>query len=498
MSAIRSQLVFASDPYIAEDAADLVVRFRSKSCRRCSTPGFRPANIPPGTGPNRPSLVYTFGDIASAFAAADHVIELELSIGRHSGVPLETRGAIGRYDRARDILELHGAAKVPHRNREVLAEMLGRNLSGLHLHECHVGGGFGVRGEIYPEDVLVLVAALRFDRPVKWIEDRRENLMATNHSRQQHHRVRAAVDRDGRILGIDSEIFHDQGAYVRTHGTRVLSRTMLMLPGHYNVGAYRATGHFRLTNKTPAATFRSPGRYEGTFVRERLLDVVADRLGIDRIELRRRNLIQPDAMPHTVTFDQPDAEDLAFDSGDYPALLDKTLAHLGWEKLKRDVELRRKAGEHVGLGLALFIEESGRGPADAARITVDSSGAVEVVTGGASVGQGFETVMAQISAETLGVDYSQIRVIHGQTDRIAYGIGAHAGAGHRADRQCGARHGREVAVEGAGACRQAAANRRRPSGYRGWHHRPPRRPGFRLHHACQACRQAHTRLRTAR
>src|SRR5262249_8878169 len=378
-------------------------------------------------GVSEPTIVrHSFGDIDAAFAKAHAVVELELTAGRHSGVPMETRGAIGRYDAARDVLELHGAAKVPHRNKETLVRMLKRDPHGIHLFEGATGGGFGIRGELYPEDVLVLLAAMRLGRPVKWIEDRREHLICANHSRHQHHRVRAAVDAQGRLLGIEDEFFHDQGAYVRTHGARVVGRTMSMLTGPDKVGAYRAIGHCRLTNKTPAATYRAPGRYEGTFVRERLMDAIAERLGIDRIELRRRNLIPGSEMPFTVAFDEPGAEELILDSGDYPALLDKALAHFKWEGICGEVKRRRAAGEAVGTGIGLFVEESGRGPADGARISVDTDGTVEVITGGASVGQGFATAMAQICAEALGVEYARIRVVHGRTDRIAYGIGAHA------------------------------------------------------------------------
>ncbi len=283
-----------------------------------------------------------------------------------------------------------------------------------------------MRGELYPEDVLVLVAAKRFGRPVKWIEDRRENLIATNHSRQQRHRIRAAVDKDGRLLGIDDEFFHDQGAYVRTHGASVVGRTMSMLTGAYKVGTYRAAGHFRLTNKTPAATYRAPGRFEGSFVRERVMDAVAAKLGIDRVALRRANLIPATEMPYTIAFNEKGAEELPLDSGDFPGFFDKALARFRWSEVEAATAARRRAGELVGTGVAFFLEEAGRGPRDGAQISIDTSGAVEVVTGGASVGQGFETVMAQICAEALGVDYRGIRVVHGQTDRIAHGIGAHA------------------------------------------------------------------------
>ena len=340
-------------------------------------------------------------------------------------MPLETRGALARYDSSRDVLELYGAAKVPHRNRDSLARMFGRSAAGVVLKEGNTGGGFGIRGELYPEDFLVCLAAMRLERPVKWIEDRRENLMAANHSRQQRHHARVAVDAEGCVLALADEFYLDQGAYVRTHGARVLEMTISMLPGPYRIPAYRACGHFRLTNKTPAATYRAPGRYEGSFVRERLMDAVAERLGLDPIEIRRRNLITRAEMPFSRPLSALGTE-VVYDSGDYALLLDKALARIGWGKLQDELRRRRDAGELVGAGLAIFVDKGGLGPADGTRVSVDTTGAVELVTGGSNVGQGFATAMAQICAETLGVDYRRVRVVYGQTDRIAYGIGAHA------------------------------------------------------------------------
>jgi carbon-monoxide dehydrogenase large subunit/6-hydroxypseudooxynicotine dehydrogenase subunit gamma len=198
-----------------------------------------------------------------------------------------------------------------------------------------------------------------------------------------------------------------------------------ILPGPYRVPAYRAIGHFRLTNKTPAATYRAPGRYETTFVRERLVDAIAYKLKIDRIELRRRNTIGPLEMPYPRPL-QALGEEIEYDSGDYSGLLEKLLAKIGWDTLNETVSKRKAAGEHVGVGLSMFVEKSGLGPTDGVRISVDTSGMVEVLTGGASLGQGFETVIAQVAADALGVDYRRCRVIHGQTDRIPFGIGAHA------------------------------------------------------------------------
>jgi len=416
-------VVFGADPYGAEDAADLV------AVTIDPLPEIVSADAPPVAFDDaaHPTEVATvrksYGDVDMAFAAAHTVVALDLETGRHSGTPMETRGAIARVTRG--ILEMHGAAKVPHWNRDALARMLGREPSTMHLHEGHVGGGFGVRGEIYPEDVLVCLAALRLGRAVKWIEDRREHLLAANHSRQQHYRVRAAVDADGRLLAIDGEFFHDQGAYVRTHAATVPDLAAAMLPGPYRVGAYRMVGRIRLTNKTPCGTYRAPGRFESTFVRERLMDAIAARLKIDPLEIRRRNLIGKTEMPYVLGFDTLGTE-MTYDSGDYAGLLDKALVAVRWDELQKELARRRAGGEAVGVGLAAFVEKSGLGPFDGVRVTVDTSGAVELVTGAASVGQGVETAMAQICADALGVDYRRIRVIHGQTDRIAYGMGAFA------------------------------------------------------------------------
>ena len=416
--------VFAADPYVAEDAGDLVA-IEVEELPVILDASAAPGEFEDGRSTEPATVEKSYGDVAAAFRDAHAVLELDLAIGRHSGVPLETRGAIARHDAGRDLLELHGAAKVLHWNRDNIARMLGRHPSSVHLFEGHVGGGFGIRGELYPEDVLVCLAALRLGRPVKWIEDRREHLIAANHSRQQRHKVRAAVDADGRLLAIDDEFFHDQGGYVRTHAATVPDLAAAMLPGPYRVPAYRALGHVRLTNKTPGGTYRAPGRFESTFVRERLMDAIAARVGIDRVEVRRRNLVAKEAMPYTRPLATLGTQ-IVLDSGDYAGLLDKALDAIKWSQLSGELARRRAGGEHVGAGLAIFVEKSGLGPFDGVRVSVDTSGFVEVVTGAASLGQGVETVVAQICADALGVDYRRVRVVHGRTDRIAFGMGAFA------------------------------------------------------------------------
>ncbi len=417
-------VVFAADTYRAEDAADLVA-VEVENLPEAIAADAAPVEYSPGHSSEAAVVRKGYGDVAAAFAAAHATVALELKIGRHSGVPLETRGAIARFVSARGVLELYGAAKVPHWNRDALARMLGLAPSSVHLHEGHTGGGFGVRGELYPEDVLACLGALRLARPVKWIEDRREHLIATNHSREQHYRVRAAVDEDGRLLAVDGEFFHDQGAYVRTHAATVPDLAVTMLLGPYRVAAYRMVGRIRLTNKTPCGTYRAPGRYESTFVRERLMDAIAAQLHLDPVEIRRRNFIAAAQMPYARPLDTLGTE-ITYDSGDYARLLDKALAASGWRALRRNLQRRRAAGEAVGAGFGFFVEKSGLGPYDAVHASIDTSGTIEIVTGATSVGQGMETVIAQICADELGADYRHVRVVHGQTDRIAYGMGTFA------------------------------------------------------------------------
>tara|TARA_R110002110_G_scaffold85816_2_gene223461 strand:- start:43418 stop:45718 length:2301 start_codon:yes stop_codon:yes gene_type:complete len=417
-------VVFADDPYRAEDAAELIwadIEELPPVIGLMDPPG----EFSPGVSTEPAVFEKSYGDIDAAFAAAAHVIECELSVGRHAGVPLETRGALATWNEAEGRLEFHGAAKIPHTNRIALADLLGLELDQLHLFEGHVGGGFGVRGEIYPDEVLVNLAALRFRRPVKWIEDRMEHLIAANHSREQTHRIRAATDKDGLILGIDDEFWFNQGAYGRTHGATVPVVSATMLPGPYKIPAYRTTGHIRLTNVTPAGTYRGPGRYETTFVREQLIDKIAAQLDIEPLAVRRTNLIEPEEMPYARPF-EVGGKPIFYDSGDYPGSLDRFLDHVGYDALQKDMTARRAAGELAGAAVICFVELGGDGPFDDVRVEMAADGLVEVITGVASVGQGIETVIAQVCAETLGIDYAEITVAHGQTDRIARGQGARA------------------------------------------------------------------------
>ncbi len=417
-------VVFADDPYIAEDAASLVIA-DIEALTPCLDAAGPLGEFEPGVPSEAGVMEKGYGDVDAAFARADHVVAIRLAVGRHAGIPLETRGAIATFDADEGMLRLYGAAKIPHKNRLTIAAIIDHPVDKIHLHEGHVGGGFGTRGEVYPEDVLVCLAARQFKRPVKWIEDRNENLVAANHSRQQTHEIRAAVDTRGFILGVDDVFWLDQGAYVRTHGGAVSELTAAMLPGPYVWPAYRSMGHIRLTNKTPCGTYRAPGRYEGSFVRERLMDAIARELGLDPVEVRRVNFIAEDAMPFDRKVDALGTK-IVLDSGKYADLLDRLLDHAGYDQLKAEIAQRRNHGEMVGMGLACFVEKSGLGPHDDVKLILEDDGGVEIVTGTASVGQGVETVMAQICADASGLPIEVFYVTHGQTDRIEHGMGAYA------------------------------------------------------------------------
>ncbi|WP_293782563.1 xanthine dehydrogenase family protein molybdopterin-binding subunit, partial [uncultured Aeromicrobium sp.] len=433
-------VVFAESAYLAEDAAELVT-LDIEPLPAHLDPDADPvpwidaeqATWAAGTGTDLPdqnseATVFgiEYGDVDAAFASGQgRVFEIDARVGRHTGVPMECRGLVALYDEAEGQLIVDGAAKVPFWNREAIAAMNGLRPSQVVVRETHVGGGFGPRGELYPEDVLVTLAAMRLRAPIKWVEDRQEHLMATNHSRGQHHRMRALVDDDGYIRALDATFTLDQGAYVRTHGATVASLTASMLPGPYVIDNYRVSAHVRLTHKTPAGTYRSPGRYEGTFARERLIDAIAHGLKMSREAVRRRNFIPSTSMPYERPI-QAMGTHMIHDSGDYPLLFDKASERFEFAKIRAEVARRRASGEYVGFGFGYFVEKSGIGPSEGARIVVDATGAVTIVCGASSVGQGVDTVLAQVVADVLEIDHDAVRVVRGRTDQFRYGRGAFA------------------------------------------------------------------------
>jgi carbon-monoxide dehydrogenase large subunit len=363
------------------------------------------------------------GDVEAAFAAADVVVRERIRCQRHAAVPLETRGLVAAYDADADELTVWGAAKIPHVNRRLLAGMLGRPEDRIRFVELAVGGGFGARGELYPEDYLIPWLALVLKRPVAWTEDREEHLRSSNHSRDQIHDIALALHADGSFLALRDELVFDTGAYVRTHGSVVPGMTAGLLPGPYRWQAHRCAIRQVVTNKTPAGTYRAPGRYEGTLARERIVDVAARRLGRDPADLRRQNLVGPEEMPYA-TGTHTDGHPVVYDSGDYPRLLDRGLERFGYEAMLRWRASDAGPCRRRGIGIALFVEKSGIGGWEWARTSLAAGGRVVVHTGTASLGQGVQTVLAQICADRLGVPFSDVSVELVDTAVVPDGMGS--------------------------------------------------------------------------
>ncbi|MDQ6817467.1 MAG: xanthine dehydrogenase family protein molybdopterin-binding subunit [Actinomycetota bacterium] len=364
-----------------------------------------------------------YGDLESAFATADVVVAERLSCQRHAAVPLEPRGLCAELDPDSGRLTVWGAAKVVHTNRRILSRLLGWEVERIRFIELDVGGGFGGRGEFYPEDFLIPFCAIRLGRAVAWAEDRSENLRALNHSREQRHEVAVALQADGTLLALRDSFLLDTGAYVRTHGSVVPSMTAALLPGPYRWKAYMCEVRQVLTNKTPAGTYRAPGRYEANFVRERILDVAARRIGLDPLELRRRNLIPSSSMPYAIGT-EADGHALVLDSGDYGLLIDKGISHFDHARMRRWRAAEAGPRRCRGIGAALFVEKSGIARWEYARVGISAAGRVRAHVGSASVGQGVETVLAQICADAVGVPFELVDVVHGDTDDVPIGIGS--------------------------------------------------------------------------
>jgi len=340
-------------------------------------------------------------------------------------LPMETRGLLAEWDAARSRLTVNGAAKVLFFNRRTLARQVGLPEDAIDMVENDVGGGFGARGEFYPEDFLIPFAARQTGRPVKWIEDRREQLMTVNHAREQECDIEIACARDGAILALRGHAYSDVGAYMRTNGAISARNVAQFMSGPYRIPNIDIDVALQLTNKTPVGTYRGPGRFETDFFRERLLDMAAADLGIDRIELRRRNLVSKAEMPYAIATITPYESKDAFDSGDYQVTLQRCLDEFGWAE-KAKLQGKLIDGRYHGLGLGCFVEGGAAGPKESARLVLETDGSFTVHVGSSAVGQGLETVFAQIAADALEIPMDRIRgVFHGSTSCVSDGYGAY-------------------------------------------------------------------------
>ena len=365
------------------------------------------------------------GDADAAFRAADWVVRDQFRMQRYTGVPLETRGVLATRDPVLGELTIWASGQWPHTARALTAALLGLEERHVRVIQPDVGGGFGVKADLYPEDLLIQLAAMRVNRPVKWIEDRREHFLGIVHAREMSFDIEMAFKSDGTILGLRAHIVSDQGGYFRTLGTINASLAITGLPGPYRVGSYAAEIVCVLTNKSPCSPYRGAGGPEATYARERLLDVAARELGMDPAELRLKNLLPPEALPYDTGLVSVESN-VVFDSGDFPAALRQALDKFGYAGFRKAQAEARAAGRLRGLGICVYIQMASVGPYESAEVRVDGSGSVTVVSGAAPQGQGTGTALAQVVADQLDVPLDKIKVVFADTARIPFGVGTYA------------------------------------------------------------------------
>jgi len=370
------------------------------------------------------TLTAVLGDADAAFTSAPYVRRERFRVQRHTAVPMEARGLLADWDAGRGHMTVYGTTKVAFACRRVLAAQMKLAEDAITMLESDVGGAFGVRGEFYPEDFLIPFASRHIGRPVKWIEDRREHLTATNHARDVACELEIACDRNGTILGLRGHAHADVGAYLRTNGATGARNVAQVLSGPYRIPNIRIDVSIHVSNKTPVGTYRGPGRFEADFFRERLIDMAARDLRIDGIDMRRRNLLAEADMPYSLATVMPLNIETATDTGDYRMTLDRCLAEFGWSE-KRPLQGRLVDGRYHGIAVSCYIEGGASGPRENARMVLEADGTVSVYVGSSAVGQGIETIFAQIAADALEFPLDRIRgVFHGSTTHVKEGFGS--------------------------------------------------------------------------
>jgi aerobic carbon-monoxide dehydrogenase large subunit len=422
-------VVIADTRYIAEDAAAAVIVQYDvlpavSDCRSAVEDGAPHAHSDADS-----NIVSTFqlayGDAEAAFAAAAHVFVEELWQHRGGGMAIETRAVLAHHDPISDQVTVWSGTQTPHIGRRILADLLGRELQSIRLVAPDVGGGFGPKAIFYPEEAVIPAAAIKLGRPVKWIEDRREHFLCATQERDQYWELAIAVDADGKILGLRGRMLHDTGAFV-PWGIVMPYIAASTVPGPYVVPAYQLDTEVVLTNKVPTTPVRGAGRPQAVFAMERLLDRVAAELSLDRAEVRRRNLIQPEQMPYEVGLIFRDGKPLVYDSGDYPQGQAKALALAEYDGFRERQQAALEQGRFIGIGLANYVEGTGLGPFEGVTVRVLPSGKVAVASGATSQGQGTRTTLAQIVAEQVGCRIADVVMTIGDTAAIAQGVGAFA------------------------------------------------------------------------
>ncbi|MBI5840849.1 MAG: xanthine dehydrogenase family protein molybdopterin-binding subunit [Chloroflexi bacterium] len=427
-------MVLAESRYIAEDAlADIRIDYEPLEAVVDLEKAIQPDStlIHEEIGSNIAAhVVQTKGDYDAAKKDAALVIKRRFSYEHGCAAAIENRGIVAEWDSRAGRLTVWDTTQAPVVIRNGLANMLGLSERQVRVIAPFIGGGFGPKIMMfYQEEVLVPWVAMKLNRPVKWIEDRAENFVATTHERGQIHDAEIALDKDGRILGVHDVFLHDTGAYA-PYGLTVALNSQANVLGLYDIQNYYSEFTAVFTNKTIVTPYRGAGRQHGVFVIERLLDLAAKELKIDRAEIRRRNFIQPDQFPYNNEIIYQDFAPLVYDSGNYEPLLDETLERIGYHKFVNETQPKLRAeGKHVGIGIVAYVEGTGIGPYEGAKVQVMSSGRVSVVTGVGTQGQGHFTSFAQIVAEQLSVDVNMIDVVTGDTDQFYWGAGTFASRG---------------------------------------------------------------------
>jgi carbon-monoxide dehydrogenase large subunit len=422
-------LVVADNRYVAEDAialinVDIEELPAASDCRASLLEGAPKAHI------DRKSNLLTefnleYDDADTAVASAPHRLRLALKQHRGGAHPIECRGVLAHYDRDMDALTVWTSTQLPHEARFFIMKMLGLDENRIRVITPDVGGGFGAKFILYPEEVAISAASILIGRPIKWIEDRREHFVASIQERDQYWNIEVGFDDQGKLRGVRGTMIHDAGAYTY-QGVNLAYNASTNFPGPYVLPHYKLRVSAVETNKVPTATVRGAGYPEGCFAMERTLDAIARELRIDRAEIRRRNLIPADAMPYQTPMRTRSDANITYDSGDFPACLELALRKADYVNFPARREQARSEGKLLGFGISTGMKGTGRGPFESAIVRVGRSGQVSVYTGAAAMGQGLKTMLSQIVADQLGVRPEDVTVVAGDTSTVPLGLGGFA------------------------------------------------------------------------